>query len=231
MAADEIYTLPDKPSYHTDIRKLQDGDPASASNTFNPVLQKIVENAHYAKLRADENSELLAASTTAKREIAIPTTGWNTGAEEGKAGGLYIDIEQDDVTESMTPIISIFPAFLEAAKECGMSTTARTLAGGLRLYAEKAPETEIRAELTLLQTSAGTAIGGGSSGGGNYILPVATANRLGGVRIGKNVNVEQDGTISVDEMRVLDEAVATGDDAQEMLDSVFGDKESDQTEN
>lgn len=68
MAADEIYNLPDKPTYHTDIRKLQDSDPASASNTFNPVLQKIVENTHYAKLRADEAAAAAGAAQDSAAE-------------------------------------------------------------------------------------------------------------------------------------------------------------------
>lgn len=40
--------------------------------------------------------------------------------------------------------------------------------------------------------------GGGGGGGGAYILPVATAARLGGVKIGTGINSETDGTISVD---------------------------------
>lgn len=48
-------------------------------------------------------------------------------------------------------------------------------------------------------TGGGTTPGGGSGGGGSeYVLPAATANRLGGVKIGKGVNVEADGTISSD---------------------------------
>ena len=34
-------------------------------------------------------------------------------------------------------------------------------------------------------------------GGGGYVLPTATANRLGGVKIGSGVTVSEDGTISV----------------------------------
>lgn len=37
----------------------------------------------------------------------------------------------------------------------------------------------------------------GGGGGGGYVLPTATANRLGGVKIGEGINVENDGTISV----------------------------------
>ena len=36
-----------------------------------------------------------------------------------------------------------------------------------------------------------------SGGGGSYTLPVASATKLGGVKIGENINVTDDGTISV----------------------------------
>jgi len=50
--------------------------------------------------------------------------------------------------------------------------------------------------IQLDNTSGGTIIGGGA-GGGNYTLPTATSSRLGGVKIGTNVTVANDGTISV----------------------------------
>ena len=40
-------------------------------------------------------------------------------------------------------------------------------------------------------------LGQSGGGGGGYVLPTATANRLGGVKIGEGINVENDGTISV----------------------------------
>ena len=40
-------------------------------------------------------------------------------------------------------------------------------------------------------------IGGGSGSGSTYVLPTATASRLGGVKIGSGISVENDGTISV----------------------------------
>jgi hypothetical protein len=46
-------------------------------------------------------------------------------------------------------------------------------------------------------TPGGTIIGGGSGGGSGYSLPTTTANRLGGVKIGSNISVANDGTISV----------------------------------
>lgn len=37
---------------------------------------------------------------------------------------------------------------------------------------------------------------GGGGGGGSYVLPTATANRLGGVKIGSGLEVAEDGTLS-----------------------------------
>lgn len=37
---------------------------------------------------------------------------------------------------------------------------------------------------------------GGGGGGGGYTLPTATANRLGGIKVGSNLSVENDGTLS-----------------------------------
>lgn len=37
---------------------------------------------------------------------------------------------------------------------------------------------------------------GGGGGGGSYVLPTATANRLGGVKVGNGLEVAEDGTLS-----------------------------------
>ena len=57
--------------------------------------------------------------------------------------------------------------------------------------------------------------------GGDYVLPTATATRLGGVRIGDGVNVEANGRIFVDAPGILVDAVASEDDTTEMLNEVF----------
>ena len=38
--------------------------------------------------------------------------------------------------------------------------------------------------------------GNGGGGGGSYVLPTATANRLGGIKVGSGLTVENDGTLS-----------------------------------
>lgn len=165
-------------------------------------------------------TEQFIAGATVKREITIPTTGWNIGAEEGEDGVLYVDLEQADITEEMVPIISVYPGYVSKAKECGLSTVSRTLAGGIRLYAAKVPAEEIPAMLLLLKASNGLANGGGTTGS-SYVLPAATATRLGGVKVGDGLSVTADGTLTVDNSSVAEEISATEEEASEMLAEVF----------
>lgn len=65
---------------------------------------------------------------------------------------------------------------------------------------------------------------GGNPGGTEYVLPVATASRLGGVKIGSGIDSSSDGTISVDKLKLLDGAIATEKDTNEMLQGIFGEK-------
>lgn len=43
---------------------------------------------------------------------------------------------------------------------------------------------------------AGIGLDTGGGGGGSYVLPPATANRLGGVKVGSGLEVDEDGTLS-----------------------------------
>lgn len=165
--------------------------------------------------------EQLIAGATVKRDITIPTTGWDTGAEEIEDGVLYVDIEQEDITEEAIPLVQIHPAHEQTAKECGMKASARTLDGKLRLYAAKAPDSEMEATLVLLKASSGP-VSGGSSTGSSYTLPAATATRLGGVKVGDGLSVSADGTLSVDGDALIDDVAATDGDVTEALDEIYG---------
>jgi len=65
------------------------------------------------------------------------------------------------------------------------------LPDGSMKYYEADEEMEISVD-----TIAGYVSGGG--GGGTYVLPVASATTLGGVKIGNGIDVTKDGTISTD---------------------------------
>ena len=47
------YPIPEAPEYDTEIRSLQNTDPANADEIFNPLIQKIIDNIHAVKLSND----------------------------------------------------------------------------------------------------------------------------------------------------------------------------------
>ena len=112
--------------------------------------------------------QLIAASTLTK-EITIPATGWENNQEalepDGESGeeppegditpneeppGLHIDIPVLEATEETVPQLAIWPIHADTARSCGLYTSSKSMAGAVRLYAKKAPASEIKASLTLL---------------------------------------------------------------------------------
>ena len=55
---EEKYTIPASPQYSEDIRKLQDTDPASASQIFNPLFARLIENIASVKRQTDRAATL-----------------------------------------------------------------------------------------------------------------------------------------------------------------------------
>lgn len=145
--------------------------------------------------------------------VTIPPTGWEEGNEPDEPKGWHIDISQEIIREDMVPLLTILPTYMDTADDCDMYSVVRTLDGALRVFAQSVPEGEIRASLALLGTSGnGGGIGSGDVG---YVLPPATANRLGGVKVGPGLNVGPDGTLSVD--------TASEEDVEKLLTGVLPD--------
>lgn len=90
-------------------------------------------------------------SSIEERSLTIPKTGWDIGASEAPTGVYYVDIPLDSVTEALIPIVNVQPKQLATAKKCGLYPVCRTFSGGIRLYAEKAPESEITATVVLMK--------------------------------------------------------------------------------
>ena len=110
---------------------------------------------------------------------------------------------------------------MAAAGACELCPTVETVSGALRFWAMKAPDAELSGSVLLVGQG-----GGSNGGGGSYTLPTATASRLGGVKIGDGVNVEEDGMISVDGESLLENATTTEEEVEDMLDEVFGGTEA-----
>lgn len=154
----ERYIIPDSPQYSEEIRKLQDTDPASASQIFNPLFARLIENIASVKRQADRTET--AASSILSMELTIPAEGWKASpGETGEPGGLCVDIPAELIQEDMTPFLVILPASLETAGSCGLSSAARTLNGFLRVYGERVPEGPMAAVLLLARPSGGMGSG------------------------------------------------------------------------
>lgn len=95
--ADEIYTIPEKPEYREQIRKLQDSDPASASRTFNPLIQRLVENAAAHQRRLEQAVTLEQVDEAIQKAIA----GIQAGMSQSQADGRYLKLSGGSMTGAL----------------------------------------------------------------------------------------------------------------------------------
>ena len=126
-----------------------------------------------------------------------------------------VNVTVDGVTEDMFPSVALHKAALEVAKRAGLCPTVQALAGVLRFWARNIPTEDMSATVALF------APGGTTGGGSAYVLPVATATRLGGVKIGSGVSVSADGTISASTSGITQDKVVSAADTDKMLDEIF----------
>jgi len=190
------------------------------------AMKKLEESGQI--MSEDRVKELIKESgggggTAIIKDITIPADGWDWQRESGDEETLrmddfrcVVDVAVDDATEDMFPSVALHKEALEVAKRAGLCPTVQANAGVLRFWARNAPEADMAATVALV--SPGGASGGGSS---SYVLPVATATRLGGVKIGSGVSVSADGTISASTSGITQDEVVSAADTDKMLDEIF----------
>lgn len=165
--------------------------------------------------------EALSSLRPAVLELVIPAVGWEAAQPQEQEGYEYrVNVSVPEANETLTPAVVLYGEALSAAREAGLCPTVQSLSGSLRFWSRQPPARELTA--TLVLTPGGAKDGGGASGG--YFLPVATKTRLGGVKIGENIDVTDDGTISAAGGTVSDEDMATDTEVGEMLDEVFSEE-------
>lgn len=154
----------------------------------------------------DDLVEVIGATAIKQQDMMIPTSGWVKGEEDSYPCQLEISM---DVGASIIPMLTVLPGSIQHAADCGLAPFAQTVEGALRIWAKRVPGHEIRASLALLRDSSGLYVAGGE---GN-LLPPATPDTLGGVRVGPGLNVTKDGVLSVD--------TASEGEVDELLSEVF----------
>ena len=202
------------------------GDVDAVTAVIDP--EAIATVAHVQQMIDDHNSDpnahggsLGGGGDVAEVEIMIPAAGWASSADLEDAediveGELYLDLHVEEAVEGLIPQVMLHKAAQNIAKAAGMSTSSRVLDGAVRFWVQQAPTEDMAATLVLL-----SADGGISGGGGTYVLPVATKDRLGGVKLGDGFSTTPDGTLSYEGSGLPDEAIVTTGDTEQMLDEVF----------
>lgn len=72
------YTIPENPQYTTEIRKLENTDPASATAIFNPLVQAILNNIHHVKRKAEgKNAAIVALENAVAQNTSKINTLWD----------------------------------------------------------------------------------------------------------------------------------------------------------
>lgn len=164
--------------------------------------------------------------------VTIPTTGWVAITPEDDEYPYMIEIEAEGVLESHNANVTIDLLSVPVAAACGLCPTMQTLTNKLKFWAREIPTAEIAAHMTLFGEGGvsggdtGDSSGGGSSGGGSgssgYVLPVATADTLGGVKIGDNIDIDAEGRITPTGATLSEEQTATDTDIDAVVADVFG---------
>ena len=193
-------------------------NPAFPPSVFNFPLVMIISDelnvtfsAPVGLVTHDDLLEVVENTAVRYRELTIPAEGWTEDGAGAYQKRREIPME---VSEHMIPVLTVLPESAGDATACGLAPFAQTAEGVLRVWAERAPDADIRAGLALLRNASGIYIGSGT-GGGDAVT--ATPDRLGCVKVGSGLNVTEDGTLSVD--------MASDEEVEAMLGEVFGQKE------
>lgn len=187
--------------------------------TAGPGTDGLMSAEDYELLRELEDTAGVGQASSAGvliTEITLPAGGW-TAAEPGDGEYPYcIGVPVAKARADQFPIVSVHTASRGTALQAGLSDAAEASDGALRFWAAQLPGEDIRATAVLLLSGEGA---GGASGA--YVLPIASRDTLGAVKVGENMNVEPDGTLSVDGTCVTDETVSSDEEVLGMLDNVF----------
>ena len=125
--------------------------------------------------------------------ITIPAEGWKS--DSSISYPYYIDIQISGIKESDCIAVTISPEDIDVAKAAYFTTT-EAKNNVLRLRAKYAPSKEISAFYYFVREDVVKAFGLEALNVDPYVLPVATSSILGGIKVGDNLSISEDGTLS-----------------------------------
>lgn len=120
--------------------------------------------------------------------VTIPAAGWKKDDH-----GYYIDLNMPGLTADDSIAVLIEPDSADAAKAAVLDSTTQSSTDTLRLRAWKIPTADLHAHYYTIREDILMALGTVAMGVGNYVLPPATADTLGGIMIGDGLAVDETG--------------------------------------
>lgn len=120
--------------------------------------------------------------------VTIPASGWKKDDH-----GCYIDLNMPGLTADDSIAVLIEPDSADAAKAAVLDSTTQSSTDTMRLRAWKMPTEDLHAHYYTIREDILMALGTVAMGVGNYVLPPATADTLGGVMIGDGLAVDETG--------------------------------------
>lgn len=123
--------------------------------------------------------------------VTIPAAGWKKDDR-----GCYIDLNMPGLTADDSIAVLIEPDSADTARAAVLDSTTQSSTDTLRLRAWKMPTEDLHAHYYTIREDILMALGTVAMGVGNYVLPPATADTLGGVMIGDGLGVDGDGKAS-----------------------------------
>lgn len=146
-------------------------------------------NAH-ASLMSKMQSMVAAAGAAIKTaKLAIGKDGWEENDSEKYP--YCNDVECELSRETHLPLVNIDEESEDVAFVCGLRMQAEAYDGYVRFWARSLPAEDITCTVDLVGR------GESADGSGSYVLPAASAQVLGGVKVGTGLKVEKDGTLSI----------------------------------
>lgn len=148
----------------------------------------------------DADLKSLEDKVNGSGRFTVTTAMVNDDAWQETDGGVMAIIPVEGATSVTMPLIFVIPDYLETAIQCGFGYRCTAADGIVTVYAHSVPaglieiiilamfsqvvETNVEVSEPSVPVVA------------YYKLPVATKDTLGGVKIGRNIDVAEDGTIS-----------------------------------
>lgn len=154
--------------------------------------------------------------------VTIPAAGWKKDDH-----GCYIDLNMPGLTADDSIAVLIEPDSADAAKAAMLDSTTQSSTDTLRLRAWKMPTADLHAHYYTIREDILMALGTVAMGVGNYVLPPATADTLGGVMIGDGLAVDRNGKASFEPTTMS--AVAESALTTQMKNHFYDKSEADKT--